>query len=145
MFTTSSNACRTSSGDSAMASAALERRRLVHGLAAALLAAHEVLRIVLRGLDVAAAGLGVRGDLALDHARRVALAVRAPHDLVALLELFGHAAGLPERARKMQKSARARRPGHPPHTSRVLAIALALSGPLTNWQRGGRCIPPCRS
>src|SRR5829696_7114250 len=75
--------------------AALERRGLVHGLAAALLAADEVLRVLRGSLDRAAARLGVGGDLALDHAGCVIPAVGAPHDLVALLELVSHAPGLP--------------------------------------------------
>ena len=69
---------------------AAERLRLVHGLPAALLAAHEVLRLVLRGSDGAPAGLLVCGDLADDLADGGA-AVAVPLDPVAGAErLLGH-------------------------------------------------------
>jgi hypothetical protein len=45
----------------------------VDGGAARLLALDQVLRFVLRGVDLAAAGLGAFGDLALDRADRLAV------------------------------------------------------------------------
>src|SRR6476646_8375668 len=68
----------------------VQRGRLVHGLPAALVALHEVLRVVLRRTDRAAAGLGVARDLPLDLALGLA-AVRPPGDVITLLQLFRHA------------------------------------------------------
>src|SRR5687767_6374925 len=65
-----------------------QRARLVDRRAAGLLALDEVLRLLLGGLDLAPARLGLRGDLLLDGAHGLR-AVAVPLDLVALLE-FSH-------------------------------------------------------
>src|SRR4051794_26209843 len=66
-----------------------ERARLVHRLATALLALHEVLGVVRGGAHGATRGLGVLSDLPLDLADGLA-AVRLPGDLVTLRELISH-------------------------------------------------------
>src|SRR5215207_46078 len=67
----------------------LKRARLVHGGSARLLRLHQVLRLVIRGLHLAAGGLGIRGDLPLDRAHSLA-PVAVPLDPVALLERLCH-------------------------------------------------------
>ena len=61
---------------------------------AGLVALDEVLRLVLRGLHLAAARLGLRGDLLLDGALGGA-AVTLPGHVVALLDVVGHDRGYP--------------------------------------------------
>src|SRR3954467_7637001 len=75
-------------------SAPLEGRRLVCGLAAALLAADQILRLCLGRLHLAPGDGRLRGDLALHHAGRVVAPVRAPDHLVSRLELVGHQLGI---------------------------------------------------
>src|ERR1700750_2116115 len=74
------------------------------GLTAALLAADQVLRLLGGSLDLAARRGRVGGDLALDHTGGVVGAVRAPHDLVALLDLACHGPR-PPRERQAASSA----------------------------------------
>src|SRR3954447_17423890 len=100
-------------------SVALQRGRLVDGPAAALLTAHEVLRLLRGGLRPAAGGLGVWRDRALHDSRRVVAGVRAPRDLVALLELGGQGDGLLDRCR----------PGGGPHDLAQRAASCPFSPP----------------
>src|SRR5215208_17514 len=84
-----------SSCDSATASAALEGGRLVDGPAASLVAANQVLRVLRTGPDLAAAGLGVRGDLALDYARVPSRPCELQATLSPLLKSSPMATGYP--------------------------------------------------